>query len=302
MVRNDICDRKEMDKIFSSFQPDGIFHLAAESHVDRSIAGAKEFIETNLVGTFTLLEAAREYWSHLSSNNQKNFRFVHVSTDEVYGDLPHPDDDARNTEEKFTEETSYAPSSPYSASKAGSDHLARAWCRTYGLPVIVTNCSNNYGPYQFPEKLIPLTILNALSLKSIPIYGNGQQIRDWLFVEDHAEALYQVIEKGAVGETYNIGGNTELKNLDVVTTICNVLDQRLPMDRAHEILSRSELIEFVDDRLGHDSRYAIDASKIEKELGWKPSTEFEVGIEKTIDWYLKSDNWLNRVLSGAYQA
>lgn len=302
MVKSDICDRVEMEKIFDSFSPDGVFHLAAESHVDRSIAGATEFIETNLVGTFTLLEATRQYWSKLSSNDQKNFRFIHVSTDEVYGDLPHPDDDPHNAEIKFTEDTAYAPSSPYSASKAGSDHLARAWFRTYGLPVIVTNCSNNYGPYQFPEKLIPLTILNALQFKRIPIYGNGCQIRDWLFVEDHADALYEVIKRGAVGETYNIGGNKELRNIDVVRTICHILDQRLPLDKSYEISSRSELIKFVDDRLGHDCRYAIDTSKIERDFGWTPSTEFEVGIEKTIHWYLENDNWVDRVHTGAYRA
>ena len=277
---------------FVRFQPDIVMHLAAESHVDRSIDGPAAFIETNLVGTFTMLEAARQYWSTLDEEHQKRFRFHHISTDEVYGDLD-------GTNDLFTEETPYSPSSPYSASKAGSDHLVRAWHRTYGLPVVVTNCSNNYGPYHFPEKLIPLTILNALAGKPLPVYGNGEQIRDWLYVEDHARALYEVATMGTNGETYNIGGHNERKNIEVVSTICAILDSII-IQKPNGIDSFSDLITFVPDRPGHDLRYAIDASKIQRELGWIPKETFESGIEKTIHWYLNNRTWWQRVLDGSY--
>lgn len=287
----DICDASKLEQIFEQFQPDAIMHLAAESHVDRSIDGPSTFIQTNIVGTYTLLEAARKYWQRLDEIKKVNFRFHHISTDEVYGDLD-------GTTDLFTETTPYAPSSPYSASKASSDHLVRAWQRTYGLPTIVTNCSNNYGPYHFPEKLIPLVILNALDSKALPIYGAGNQIRDWLFVEDHARALYQVVTQGTVGETYNIGGHNEKQNIEVVKTICRILDQLRPQNNAQPY---ENLITFVKDRPGHDLRYAIDAAKIERELGWKPQETFETGIRKTVEWYLNNLEWCRRVQDGSYQ-
>ena len=287
----DICDTEQITAAIEEFQPNAIMHLAAESHVDRSIDGPAAFIQTNIVGTYTLLEAVRKYWLSLDEDAKQNFRFHHISTDEVYGDL-------EETTELFTETTSYAPSSPYSASKASSDHLVRAWHRTYGLPVIVTNCSNNYGPYHFPEKLIPLVILNALDAKPLPVYGNGQQIRDWLFVEDHARALYKVVTEGAVGETYNIGGHNEKQNIEVVQTICKILDELKPQVNAQPYES---LITFVKDRPGHDLRYAIDASKMANELGWKPEESFETGIRKTVEWYLNNLEWCRRVQDGSYQ-
>ncbi|WP_336287319.1 dTDP-glucose 4,6-dehydratase [Cronobacter dublinensis] len=289
----DICDAQNLDRLFTQFQPDVVMHLAAESHVDRSIDGPAAFIETNIVGTYTLLEAARRYWSALGDTQKAAFRFHHISTDEVYGDLHGLDD-------FFTETTPYAPSSPYSASKAGSDHLVRAWRSTYGLPTLVTNCSNNYGPYHFPEKLIPLTILNALAGKPLPVYGNGQQIRDWLYVEDHARALCLVATQGEVGETYNIGGHNEQKNLDVVETICALLEELAPQKPAGVGAYRS-LITFVQDRPGHDLRYAIDASKIERELGWRPQETFESGMRKTVQWYLDNETWWKQVQDGSYQ-
>lgn len=290
--QSDICDREKMDSLFNEFKPDAVMHLAAESHVDRSIDGPSAFIQTNIVGTYTLLEAARSYWNGLDDSQRSRFRFHHISTDEVYGDLEGPED-------LFTEQTPYAPSSPYSASKASSDHLVRAWQRTYGLPTLVTNCSNNYGPYHFPEKLIPLIILNALAGKPLPVYGNGQQIRDWLYVEDHARALYCVVTKGEVGETYNIGGHNERKNIDVVKTVCALLDE-LITDKPNGLTSFSELITFVTDRPGHDLRYAIDATKIEKELFWTPEETFESGIRKTVNWYLDNKVWWQRVIDGSY--
>jgi dTDP-glucose 4,6-dehydratase len=296
-VQADICDAKAMGNVFAKYQPDAVMHLAAESHVDRSIDGPANFMQTNIIGTFTLLEAARSYWLKLSDDKKSAFRFHHISTDEVYGDL-------EGTDDLFTEETSYEPSSPYSASKASSDHLVRAWNRTYGLPVIVTNCSNNYGPYHFPEKLIPHIILNALSAKSLPIYGDGSQIRDWLYVEDHARALYKVVTEGEVGETYNIGGHNEKKNIEVVETLCALLDELVPASAnsvTQHLKSYKELITFVTDRPGHDVRYAIDAGKIERELGWVPIESFETGIRKTVEWYLKNENWWSRVLNGEYQ-
>jgi dTDP-glucose 4,6-dehydratase len=289
----DICDAPSLKRIFAEHQPDLVMHLAAESHVDRSIEGPGAFIQTNLVGTYTLLEAAREYWSALEGERKSAFRFHHISTDEVYGDL-------EGTDDLFTETTSYAPSSPYSASKAGSDHLVRAWGRTYGLPIIVTNCSNNYGPYHFPEKLIPHVILNALAGKPLPIYGNGQQIRDWLYVADHARALYKVVTEGQVGETYNIGGHNEKTNLDVVKTICSLLEELVP-NKPAGVAAYKDLITFVKDRPGHDARYAIDASKIQRELGWLPQETFESGIRKTVLWYLDNRDWWERVLSGEYR-
>ena len=289
--QTDICDQVELEKIFDEFQPDAVMHLAAESHVDRSIDGPAAFIQTNIVGTYSLLEAARKYWLSLTLDAKEAFRFHHISTDEVYGDL-------EGTTDLFTEATPYQPSSPYSASKASSDHLVRAWHRTYGLPVIVTNCSNNYGPYHFPEKLIPLVILNALDEKPLPIYGNGQQIRDWLFVEDHARALYKVVTEGREGETYNIGGHNEKRNIEVVKTICTILDELQP--KADGQLYES-LITFVKDRPGHDLRYAIDAEKIQKELNWCPQETFETGIRKTVEWYLNNLDWCRRVQDGSYQ-
>lgn len=294
----DICDKDAMERIFAAHQPDAVMHLAAESHVDRSITGPAAFIETNIVGTYVLLETSRAYWASLNDAARNAFRFHHISTDEVYGDLPHPDEchDAGPLP-MFTEKTSYAPSSPYSASKASSDHLVRAWTRTYGLPTIVTNCSNNYGPYHFPEKLIPLVILNALEGKPLPIYGKGDQIRDWLYVEDHARALYTVVTTGAVGETYNIGGYNEKKNIEVVYTICDLLDEIVPRE-----ISYREQITYVTDRPGHDRRYAIDAQKISAELGWKPQETFESGIRKTVEWYLNNQEWVSNVKSGAYKS
>lgn len=296
-VQADICDKNSLESIFNEHQPDAVMHLAAESHVDRSITGPAEFIDTNIVGTYTLLEVARAYWSQLEETRKNTFRFHHISTDEVYGDLPHPDEwDSNDALPLFTEKTPYAPSSPYSASKASSDHLVRAWLRTYGLPCIVTNCSNNYGPYHFPEKLIPLVILNALEGKNLPIYGKGDQIRDWLYVEDHARALYTVVTTGRIGETYNIGGHNEKKNLDVVLTICNLLDEMVPKTQSYR-----EQITYVADRPGHDRRYAIDAGKISKELNWQPIETFESGIRKTIVWYLDNQQWCKRVQDGSYQ-
>ena len=288
----DICDAKELTRVFEQHQPDAVMHLAAESHVDRSIDGPAAFIETNIVGTYTLLEAARAYWNSLNDEKKAAFRFHHISTDEVYGDL-------EGTDDLFTETTPYAPSSPYSASKASSDHLVRAWLRTYGLPTIVTNCSNNYGPFHFPEKLIPLMILNALDGKPLPVYGNGQQIRDWLFVEDHARALYKVVTEGKVGETYNIGGHNEKANIDVVRTICSLLEELVP-NKPEGVAKYEDLITYVKDRPGHDVRYAIDAAKIGRELGWKPQETFESGIRKTVEWYLNNKKWWSRVLDGSY--
>ncbi len=288
----DICDRAELDRVFADFRPDVVMHLAAESHVDRSIDGPGEFIRTNIFGTYTLLEAARSFFSTLPEEQRRRFRFHHISTDEVYGDLKGPED-------FFRETTPYAPSSPYSASKASSDHLVRAWRRTYGLPTIVTNCSNNYGPYHFPEKLIPLVILHALDGKTLPVYGTGAQIRDWLYVEDHARALVKVATEGVPGETYNIGGHNEKKNIEVVETICGLLDELRPRPDGK---SYREQITFVTDRPGHDLRYAIDAAKIGRELGWKPRETFESGIRKTVQWYLDNrDGWCRRVLDGSYQ-
>jgi dTDP-glucose 4,6-dehydratase len=287
----DICEGAALDAVFAEFQPTAVMHLAAESHVDRSIDGPSDFIQTNIVGTYTLLEATRRYWSALSATEKSAFRFHHISTDEVYGDLERTDD-------LFSETTPYAPSSPYSASKASSDHLVRAWQRTYGLPVLVTNCSNNYGPYHFPEKLVPHVILNALAGKPLPVYGDGSQIRDWLYVEDHARALVEVVSKGTIGETYNIGGHNEKRNLEVVEAICELLDELVPLEQA---LSYKELITFVKDRPGHDRRYAIDASKIERELGWVPQETFETGLRKTVQWYLDNRQWWQRVLSGDYR-
>ncbi|MDE1327123.1 dTDP-glucose 4,6-dehydratase [Vibrio aestuarianus] len=293
----DICNRTELDRVFAEHKPDAVMHLAAESHVDRSITGPAAFIETNIVGTYTLLEATREYWNTLEERAKAEFRFHHISTDEVYGDLPHPDEVESGAElPMFLETTSYAPSSPYSASKASSDHLVRAWLRTYGLPTIVTNCSNNYGPYHFPEKLIPLVILNALEGKALPIYGKGDQIRDWLFVEDHARALYKVVTEGKVGETYNIGGHNEKKNLEVVNTICEILDTLVPKKSAY-----AEQITYVQDRPGHDRRYAIDSSKMQRELGWSPEETFETGLRKTVQWYLDNSTWCQNVQDGSYQ-
>lgn len=286
-----ICDKKEIEDIFFTFRPDAIMHLAAESHVDRSIDAPSEFIETNIIGTYTLLEVSRKYWNSLTKDKE-NFIFHHISTDEVYGDL-------HNMVDLFVETTAYAPSSPYSASKASSDHLVRAWSRTYGLPVVVTNCSNNYGPYHFPEKLIPLIIINALEGKPLPVYGDGGQIRDWLYVEDHARALYKVVTEGVVGETYNIGGHNERKNIEVVNTICSLLDELHPSN-IPGVDSYSQLITFVADRPGHDVRYAIDASKIASRLGWTPEETFESGIRKTVEWYLNNKVWWSRVKDGSY--
>lgn len=288
----DICNRSELDRVFAQYQPDYVMHLAAESHVDRSIDGPADFIETNIVGTYTMLEAARQYWNGLEASRKEAFRFHHISTDEVYGDL-------HGTDDFFTETTPYAPSSPYSASKASSDHLVRAWLRTYGFPTIVTNCSNNYGPYHFPEKLIPLIILNALAGKPLPVYGNGAQIRDWLYVEDHARALYLVVTEGAIGETYNIGGHNERQNIDVVKTVCALLEELVP-NKPEGVEHYADLITYVTDRPGHDMRYAIDAAKIERELGWRPQETFESGIRKTVQWYLANKSWWKRVQDGSY--
>lgn len=287
----DICDREHIQRIFNQYQPDAIMHLAAESHVDRSIDGPAAFMQTNILGTYNLLEVAREYWQGLDEGSQMGFRFHHVSTDEVYGDLGH-------SAELFTEQRAYAPSSPYSASKAAADHLVRAWRRTYGLPTLITNCSNNYGPYHFPEKMIPLMILNALEGRPLPVYGQGQQVRDWLYVEDHARALYVVLKKGRPGETYNIGGQNQKTNLEVVQHICSLLDELQP-DSPY--LPHASLITHVQDRPGHDLRYAIDASKIKQELDWEPRETFESGLRKTVKWYLENLEWCRRVQDGTYQ-
>ena len=314
----DICNGEELKRVFAQHQPEAVMHLAAESHVDRSIDGPAEFMQTNIIGTYNLLEAARAYWNELDTERKQAFRFHHISTDEVYGDLPHPSDldndnvgrgsvrqEGQQNLPLFTEQTSYAPSSPYSASKASSDHLVRAWLRTYDFPTIITNCSNNYGPYHFPEKLIPLVILNALEGKNLPVYGKGDQIRDWLYVEDHARALYKVVTEGVIGETYNIGGHNEKQNIEVVHTICDLLEEFVA-DNTNSKASGNEqgfkgLITYVTDRPGHDVRYAIDASKIEKELGWKPEESFETGIRKTVEWYLKNNEWVTHVQDGSYQ-
>lgn len=294
----DICDRGGITKVFETHQPDAVMHLAAESHVDRSIDGPDDFIQTNMVGTYILLEVARGYWQKMVAEKKVNFRFHHISTDEVYGDL-------EGTEDLFTEKTPYAPSSPYSASKASSDHLVRAWRRTFGMPILITNCSNNYGPYHFPEKLIPLMILNALEGKTLPVYGKGNQVRDWLYVDDHARALYKVITEGKVGETYNIGGHNEKQNLEVVHTICELLEELVPENRHSRVAGHREgfkgLITFVKDRPGHDLRYAIDASKIQRELGWRPMETFETGLRKTVQWYLNNEEWCRRVQDGSYR-
>jgi dTDP-glucose 4,6-dehydratase len=294
----DICDAKEVERIFKEYQPDAVMHLAAESHVDRSIDGPSEFMQTNIIGTYTLLEASRAYWNNHDDIKKANFRFHHVSTDEVYGDLEGPED-------LFTETTPYEPSSPYSASKASSDHLVRAWHRTYGLPIVITNCSNNYGPYQFPEKLIPLMTLNAQEGKPLPVYGKGDQIRDWLYVDDHANALRLVLEQGKTGDTYNIGGHNEKTNLEVVHTICELLEELVPNNSYSRTGGNQEgfisLITYVADRPGHDLRYAIDASKIQKDLGWVPAETFESGMRKTIKWYLDNPEWCQHVQDGSYQ-
>lgn len=289
-IKGDVADGEKLKTTIREFQPDAVIHFAAESHVDRSIDGPSDFIRTNIQGTFTLLEAVRGYWNELGGEDSDKFRLLHVSTDEVYGSL--------GEQGYFTESTAYAPRSPYSASKAASDHLVRAWHHTYGLPVLITNCSNNYGPYQFPEKLIPLMILNCLNQKALPVYGRGANIRDWLYVEDHCAALYLVLKKGRIGDTYNIGGNTEKTNLEVVKAICRVLDGLRPADG---LASYSELITFVEDRPGHDLRYAIDASKIRAELGWVPGESFDSGIEKTIIWYLENKTWWRHIQQRKYQ-
>lgn len=295
----DICDAAELDRVLATHQPDAIMNLAAESHVDRSIDGPSEFIQTNVVGTYTLLEATRRYWGGLSEDAKQAFRFHHISTDEVYGDLPHPDEVAGELP-LFTEKTAYAPSSPYSASKASSDHLVRAWMRTYGLPTLITNCSNNYGPYHFPEKLIPHMILNALAGKALPVYGDGSQIRDWLYVDDHARALVMVVTQGSPGETYNIGGHNEVRNIEVVRTLCSLLEELAP-EKPAQLAKYEDLITYVSDRPGHDLRYAIDASKISSELGWEPKETFTTGMRKTVQWYLDNEAWWHSVLSGDYQ-
>jgi dTDP-glucose 4,6-dehydratase len=286
----DICNRTELERNFASFQPDGVIHLAAESHVDRSINGPGEFIQTNIVGAYELLEASRAYWSGLSGEKRDGFRFLHVSTDEVYGSL--------GDEGVFLEDTPYAPNSPYSASKASADHLARAWCKTFGLPVVMSNCSNNYGPFQFPEKLIPLMIINALHGKSLPVYGNGTNRRDWLHVDDHARALFDIFTRGRVGEKYNVGGNAEMENIEVVTEICDLVQE------LGGVLPRTpvrNLIAYVTDRPGHDQRYAMDASKIKQELGWKPRHDFHPGLRQTVEWYLSNEDWWRPILEGTYQ-
>jgi len=289
----DICNAADIKRVFNKHQPDIVMHLAAESHVDRSIDGPGEFIQTNIIGTYVLLEEARDYWSNLDTDKKDNFRFHHVSTDEVYGDL-------EGTDDLFTEGTPYAPSSPYSAAKASSDHLVRAWQRTFKFPTLITNCSNNYGPYQFPEKLIPLIILNALEGKDLPIYGNGKQIRDWLYVDDHARALLHVALTGKISETYNIGGHNELQNIDVVKTVCSILDELVP-SKFNGIDKYEQLITYVGDRAGHDVRYAIDATKIANELNWMPDETFATGIKKTIQWYLDNKTWCEHVQDGSYQ-
>ena len=291
LVRGDICDAELVARLLNQHKPRAVVHFAAESHVDRSIASPGEFIRTNVQGTFTLLDQAKRYWSQLPPADRDTFRFLHVSTDEVYGSLG-PDDPA------FCETTAYAPNSPYAASKAASDHLVRAYCHTFGMPVLTTNCSNNYGPFQFPEKLIPLMILNALEGKPLPVYGDGKNVRDWLFVEDHCAAIRTVLERGRIGETYNIGGNSERANIDVVGTICDLVDEMRPEpDRA----PRRNLITYVTDRPGHDRRYAIDATKITRELGWQPAEQFESGLRKTVRWYLENTAWVDSVRTGAYR-
>jgi dTDP-glucose 4,6-dehydratase len=289
-VQGDICDRGAIERALDTFSPQAVVHLAAETHVDRSIDGSAEFIRTNVIGTHTLLETCRRYWTRLSGEDRSRFRFVHVSTDEVYGSL--------GPSGQFSESSAYDPRSPYAASKAGSDHLARAWYETYGLPVILSNCSNNYGPYHFPEKLIPLTILNALQDKALPVYGDGLNVRDWLYVEDHARALTLVLERGGVGHTYNIGGRNERTNMHVVTTICDLLDRFEPSPNG----SRQRLISFVTDRPGHDRRYAIDATKLETELGWRAAETFETGLAKTVQWYLANKPWWQTILERGYKA
>ena len=301
-VNVDVCDADAVKQLFENFSPDAVIHLAAESHVDRSIDGPDAFIQTNIVGTFHLLHAARLHFDALSEERQKRFRFHHVSTDEVYGSL-------NMDEPGFSEATPYDPHSPYSASKASSDHLVRAWSDTYGLPVLITNCSNNYGPYQFPEKLIPVVILKAVSGQPIPVYGKGENVRDWLYVIDHAKALYTVLTRGRTGETYNIGGNNERQNIELVRMICEILDEMIPIDRNPKLdeatrgnyTSYADLITFVTDRPGHDLRYAIDATKIESELGWKPEEDFESGFRKTVRWYLDNSSWWQQILSGDYK-
>ncbi len=295
LSQSDIGDYEAMKALVTKFQPDAIMHLAAESHVDRSIENPREFLDTNILGTFNLLNVAKDYWSALPEEKKASFRFHHISTDEVYGDLP------ADPSVLFTETTPYAPSSPYSASKAASDHLVRAWQRTYGLPTLITNCSNNYGPYHFPEKLIPHMILNALSGEVLPIYGDGQQIRDWLYVDDHARALVKVAESGEIGETYNIGGHNEKTNLEVVKTLCALLEELAGDQKPAGVVKYEDLITFVTDRPGHDHRYAIDASKIENELGWTPEETFETGLRKTVEWYLGNESWWSNVLSGDYK-
>ena len=285
----DICDRLAMERVFAHYQPDVVMHIAAETHVDRSIESPEAFINTNIVGTYTLLEVARHYWKDLNESAKNDFRFHHISTDEVYGDL-------QGKKDFFTETTPYAPSSPYSASKASSDHLVRAWHRTFQLPVLITNCSNNYGPYHYPEKLIPLTIINALKGAPLPVYGDGQQIRDWLYVEDHVQALYTVLTKGKIGETYNIGGHNEKTNIDVVKTICRLLEELVP-EKPKGVKQYQDLITYVTDRPGHDVRYAIDATKIELALDWKPAETFESGMAKTVKWYLENKNWWQNILN-----
>ena len=289
----DICDENELKRVFAEYKPDIVMHLAAESHVDRSIDGPKDFIQTNIVGTFVLLEQAKNYWQKLQGTKKEDFRFLHVSTDEVYGDL-------NGKEDFFFEDTAYDPSSPYSASKASSDHLVRAWFRTYQLPVLITNCSNNYGPYQFPEKLIPHIILNAIEGKELPIYGNGKQIRDWLYVNDHVRALLIVALKGQIGETYNIGGNNEVQNIEVVEKICDILNILIP-ERLNGLDSYRELITFVQDRPGHDVRYAIDNTKIKTNLGWMPKENFKSGMQKTVEWYLGNLFWSENIQNGSYK-
>lgn len=289
----DICNRDELERVFAEHCPDAVMHLAAESHVDRSIDGPAAFIETNIIGTYTLLEVARSYWQGLDAKRNAEFRFHHISTDEVYGDLEAPED-------LFAETTPYMPSSPYSASKASSDHLVRAWQRTYGFPALVTNCSNNYGPYHFPEKLIPLIILNALEGRELPIYGTGEQVRDWLYVDDHARALYLVLNNGRVGETYNIGGHNEKRNIDVVLTLCDLLEEMAP-EKIAGVTNYRDLIVPVKDRPGHDLRYAIDSGKIQHELGWVPAESFESGLCKTVHWYLNNLDWCTRASGSTYQ-
>ena len=290
----DICNKTELTNLFKKYSPDAVMHLAAESHVDRSIDSPDDFMQTNIIGTFNLLEASREYLRDCDEKTKKIFRFHHISTDEVFGDL-------HNMNDFFTEDSSYDPSSPYSASKAASDHLVRAWHRTYGLPTLITNCSNNYGPYHFPEKLIPHVILNALQGKAIPVYGDGSQIRDWLYVDDHVKALMDVILRGRIGETYNIGGSNEKKNIEVVLTICDLLEELAPSKKPKGLSNYKDLIKFVEDRPGHDTRYAIDASKIKNELGWIPAETFESGLRKTVEWFLENNHWYERILSGEYK-